>query len=92
MTFVALQIQFSELINPSELTMGLAVILAAIMLGTLWAGFKLRHASILFMFMVQLFVFVFSILTNLSFLWFWITVLLSGITIAMIGSIRQLIG
>lgn len=77
---------FSALINPQEFTTSLALLIGILLSIVTFMGVKLRSAIIMFSLSLSVIVFLLVVMINLSFIWFWTTVLLSYITV-LIASI-----
>lgn len=77
---------FNALINPQEFTTSLALLIGILLSIVTFMGVKLRSAIIMFSLSLSAIVFLLVIMINLSFIWFWLTVLLSYITV-LIASI-----
>jgi len=83
-----LQTAFTDLANPSYLNMGLAVILATIMLMILWAGMRLKSPAVFIMWALTAVTLIFTFVTQFSFIWFWVMVMLAMLLISIVASIR----
>lgn len=83
-----LQTAWTDLANPRVLDMGLAIILATIMVLVLWAGIRLRSPAVFVSWALLMITLIFSFVTQLSFIWFWMIVMISLLLIALVASIR----
>ena len=83
-----LQLQFNNLVEPEVLTEGLAIIIIAVIVLFAYLGYRLRNPVIFFMWFLLVTVLVFTFVTNLSFLWFWIMLILSSLTVAITAIVR----
>ncbi|AAQ13740.1 hypothetical protein [His 1 virus] len=83
-----LQTAFTDLANPSYLNMGLALLLATIMVMILWAGMRLKSPAVFVIWALTSITLIFTFVTQFSFIWFWVMVMLSLLLISIVASIR----
>lgn len=86
-----MSISFSELIAPTELTTGLAILIAVILGLIAYLGFRLRHGVILLFWGISLVVLMLTILIDIPFVLFWGVILIDGIFISFAGLYRYVI-
>lgn len=78
-----------HLMEPDGMTVELAILVIGMFVGFVWASVKLRSAATMFTTMLMSVVFVASIITNLSFVWFWMSVILSSFALFISISIAS---
>lgn len=80
--------EFTNLLNPQEFTTSLAI-LVVFLFGVIGnAGIRLKSPFVLFIWTLTLIVFVLSFIANMAFIWFWIMIVVSFISI-VVASIAQ---
>lgn len=82
-----LQIEFDSLIDPSAFTTSVAMLIGVILILTLYASIQLRSMFGIFGFMLMIVTLVGSITVGISFLWFWITVLVESFIIFLAATV-----
>lgn len=76
-------IEFTQLIEPQTLTTGLSLLIISLFAIFAYLGFRLRSAAILLFWTIDIIVFVLSILINLSFIWFWVMIILTVMVVSV---------
>lgn len=85
---IPLQIQITELIEPTELTTSLALLILAILIVFAYLVIRLRHAILGIVWMSTVIVFGMVITVGLEFIWFWISVMIMAIIVGLAGVFR----
>lgn len=83
-------IEFSSLVNPESLTVEFAILIIGIYFSIVYLGVKLRSGPIIFVWVMAIVIFILTFIVNLPFIWFWIMIILSVITIAGVSISRTL--
>lgn len=74
---------FTDLALEPQLTMGSGVLIAAILLGTLWASLQVKLTTPTIMWFFILIAFVFHVIIGIQFIFFWIAILMYGASLVM---------
>lgn len=84
-------LEFADLANPQQLTTALAFLIVAFLTIIAYIGYRLRNPVIFVMWFLTIVVMVFTFVTTLSFMWFWIMIILDALTIAIVSTVRYLL-
>lgn len=80
---ILFQVGINELIQPESVTTAVALLIIGLLSIFYVAGLWLRSIVSLFMAMITTVVLSLTILTQLQFLWFWLSVIISSITVVL---------
>ena len=83
-------VEITQLVDPTELTTGLALIIISLLAIFGYMGIRLRHPGIILFLSLTVIVFMLVILINLSFIWFWIMIIVTAMVTALGGIYRYL--
>lgn len=83
-----MQTAWADMANPSFLNMGLSILLATIIIATMWAGMRLKSPAVFVAWALMFITLIFTFVTQLSFIWFWVIVMLVLLLISIVASIR----
>lgn len=78
-----MQISFDSLIDPTQFTESVAILIAVILVLSLYASIKLRSMLGMFGFMGLIFSLLASFIIGLPLLWFWLMVLVESVVLAL---------
>lgn len=81
---------FHNLLTPTNITLQFTAILSALFLPFIYISTKLRSGLIIFILCIDLIIILMHILLGLSFIWFWIAMIITAIT-SIIASISAYI-
>lgn len=82
---------FNNLIAPTEMTTALAILLVFIFTATLNAGVRLNSPFVLFNWALMLIVFVMTFVAQIAFIWFWIAVLATVVSIVIASMVQNML-
>lgn len=82
---------FNKLISPNDLTIPLTIFISGILLIIAFIGIKLRNAIVIFVWGLAIISLMLVILIGFDFIWFWILIILSGLSIGISSIYRYLI-
>jgi hypothetical protein len=86
-----LQIDFTNMASPETFDSSLAFLISILMGVIAYAGSKFRSPAIFAVWALAVMVLIFSFITSLPFLWFWIMMLLNALTVSVSASVRYLL-
>ena len=86
-----LAIQFTELINPTELTTSLALLIISFTAIFGYLAWRLRNPLIFFSWTLKIIVFVLVLMIQLDFIWYWVMVIVCGLTIAIVAGFNYVL-
>jgi len=88
---VLLQIDFTNMASPETFDSSLAFLISILMGVIAYAGSKFRSPAIFAVWALAVMVLIFSFITSLPFIWFWIMMLLNALTVSVSASVRYLL-
>jgi hypothetical protein len=86
-----LQIDFTNMASPETFDSSLAFLISILMGVIAYAGSKFRSPAIFAVWALAVMVLIFSFITSLPFIWFWIMMLLNALTVSVSASVRYLL-
>lgn len=88
---IPMQTQFNNLIAPTEFTTGFAILIVFIFTAILNAGIRLKSPFILFNWAITMIVFVMTFVAQIAFIWFWIAVLATIVSIVIASMVQNML-
>jgi len=84
-------IQFNNLVQPQEFTTALAILIVFIFSSTLTAGVRLNSPFVLFNWTLMMVVFIMTFVAQIPFIWFWISVIATVISIVIASMVQNML-